>query len=177
MNSDTPDTTTADPPIDVESGTWPVVEIDPVAKLRALAAGIPLAVVDEALFDVPFERFWGFVGDLEKSTPRIEGSVHGVRILERRGDDRLRLEIRTLIGTRDEFEVVLRPGYCIMQSGRAVVGMAARPEGPHRTRYFHFEGARRFRWFLRPILAWNIRQDFRRLRRLLERESDPTGRA
>ena len=168
MSPDTPDDTTLDDRIEIEGAAWPDAPLDPVSKLKALAAALPHVAVDEALFDVPFDRFWSFIEDLENSTPRIEGPVHRVRILEKQEESRLRLQARSMIGLRDEFDVVLRPGFCVMQSKRSLVGMAARPEGPTHTRYFHFEGSTRFGWLTRPFFAWNIHQDFRRLRQLLE---------
>ncbi len=137
--------------------------------MRALAANLPHVAIDEAVFDAPFDRFWSFVEDFESNTARIEGSVSQLKILERNGD-RLRLNVRSPIGLWHEFGVVLRPGFCVMQGRFGQVGMAARPEGETQTRYFHFEGARMLGRFARPFFAWNIRQDFRRIRSLL---SDP----
>lgn len=157
----------AQEPIEFERYAWPTAEPDPVAKMRALAAALPFAAVDEIVFEVPFDRVWAFIADLEANTPRFEGNVTGARILERSGD-RLRLRTRMPGGLSTDFDVVLRPGWCLMQSRLGHVGMAARPEGPNRTRFIHFEGARRFARLARPYFRWNIRQDFRRLRALLE---------
>lgn len=179
-------------PIEANRYAWPSATLDPVARLRALAAARPHLAIDETVFDVSFERFWPFVADLEGSTPRYEGLVARAQILERRpaaatrahADDgraavgagaepeaageRLVIETRgPLPGPPMKFDVVLRPGWCLMRSSLGEVGMAAAPEGPDRTRFVHFEGSARLGRLLRPFFAWNIRQDFRRLRRLL----------
>jgi hypothetical protein len=54
-----------------------------------------------------------------------------------------------------------------MSSSRGQVGMAARPEGDDRTRFVHFERSSFLTPLTRPLFAWNIRQDFRRIRALL----------
>lgn len=155
------------PPIDAERYAWPDAEIDPVMRMRLLAAGLPHVATDEAVFDRPFERVWSFLTDFEVTTPLFEGVVGRARILERRGE-RLTIETQSpLLGPWTRFDVVLRPGFCLMQSRIGQVGMAARPEGPTTTRFFHFEGSPALGRMLRPFFAWNIRQDFRRLRRLL----------
>jgi len=169
MSSEGPDSTSspASPPVVEGCYAWPDVEIDPVLRMRALAAGLPHVAADEAVFDRPFERVWSFLTDFEVTTPRYEGIVGRARILERRGE-RLTLETQSpLLGPWTRFDVVLRPGFCLMQSRIGQVGMAARPEGPTTTRFFHFEGSPRIGRILRPFFAWNIRQDFRRLRELL----------
>jgi hypothetical protein len=159
--------TNASVALDVARYAWPSAELDPVAKMRALAVALPRSAVDEIVLDVPFERFWAFIADLENNTPRFEGTVTGVRILERSGE-RLRLRAGMPGGFSTNFDVVLRPGWCLMQSRLGQVGMAARPEGPNQTRFIHLEGARFLGRLFRPYFVWNIRQDFRRLRQLLE---------
>jgi hypothetical protein len=153
-------------PIEIDTYAWPTVELDPIAKMKAIAAALPHVAADEASFETPFERFWAYLVDFERNTARIEGTVRDTRILERHGD-RLRLEARSIIGRWDEFDVVLREGWCLMQSASGQIGMAARPEGPTRTRYYHFEGSPTLGRFARPFFAWNVRQDFKRLKRLL----------
>jgi hypothetical protein len=154
-------------PIEETCYAWPDAEIDPVMRMRALAAGLPHVAADEAVFDRSFERVWSFLTDFEVTTPLFEGVVGRARILERRGE-RLTIETQSpLLGPWTRFDVVLRPGWCLMQSRLGQVGMAARPEGPSATRFFHFEGSPALGRMLRPFFAWNIRQDFRRLRRLL----------
>ena len=153
-------------PIAIDRYAWPTADLNPVAKMRALAAGLPHVAADEAVFDVPFDQFWEFITDFENNTARIEGTVTRARILERRGDH-LKLKARSIIGLWDEFDVILRPGWCVMRARSGQIGMAAHPESPTQTRYFHFEGSPLFGRLARPFFAWNVRQDFRRLATLL----------
>lgn len=165
MSAHTP--TEAERPIDATAFAWPHVELEPVARMRALAAALPHVAVDETVFDVPFDQLWTFIADLEANTARFEGTVSRARIVERDGD-RLQLDARSPIGGPWlRFSVVLRPGWCLMRSRLGEVGMAARPEGPTTTRFIHFEGSALLGRLVRPLFAWNIRQDFRRLRTLL----------
>ena len=159
-------TDSSDDPIEIEAYAWPTTTLDPVAKMRALAAGLTNAAIDETVFDVPFDRLWPFIEDLENNTPRFEGTVNRLRILDRHGEQ-IRLEARTPIGLWVEFDCVLRSGWCIMRSSSGQVGMAAHPESPTQTRFIHFESSSLFGRLARPFFAWNIRQDFRRLRILL----------
>jgi hypothetical protein len=154
-----------DDPIEIDRYAWPTAALDPVARMRALAAGLPNAAMDETVLDVPFERFWSFIEDLENNVPRFEGAVNRLRILERR-DERLRIEARTPIGLWVSFDCVLRSGWCLMRSDSGQIGMAARPESPTQTRFIHFESSSIFGRLARPFFAWNIRGDFRRLRAL-----------
>lgn len=169
-------------PLDANAYAWPSAPLDPVARLRALAAGLPHVAIDETVFDVEFDRMWSFIEDFEQNTPRFEGAVGRARIIERRpepGNDtkgespgeRIVLDAKgPLSGPWIRFDVVLRPGWCLMSSRFGDVGMAARPEPDGRTRFVHFEGTALTGGILKPIFAWNIRQDFRRLRRLLGTE-------
>jgi hypothetical protein len=155
-----------DDPIEIEGYAWPTAALDPVAKMRALAAGLPYAAIDETIFNVPFDRFWPFIEDLETNTPRFEGAVNRLRILDRHGDQ-IRFVARTPIGSSVTFDGVLRKGWFIMRSNHAQVGMAAHPENPTQTRFIHFESSSLFGRLARPFFAWNIRRDFRRLHSLL----------
>lgn len=152
--------------IRVEEYAWPSATVDPVNRMRALAAALPNIAIDETRFDVPFDQLWSFIADLEGNTPRFEGAVTDLRILSREGDS-IRLKARTPAGFWTAFDVILRPGWCLMRSRYGHVGMAARPEGPDASRFLHFEGSSVLGRLTRPYFAWNIRQDFRRLRSLL----------
>jgi len=153
-------------PIEAHLFTWPEVSPDPVMKMRALASALPHCAVREIIFDAPFDRVWDFISDLENNTPRFEKTVARLEILNRSGDS-LRIRARMSIGLRTDFDVILRPGWCLMDSRFGQIGMAARPEGNLKTRFIHFEGSALFGRILRPYFHWNIGGDFRRLNRLL----------
>ena len=149
---------------------WPALEVDPVARLRALAASLPHVFLDECEFDAPFERAWSVIADLEGAVPRYESGVRSAEILNTTGE---RLELRTVgpFGASVRFDVVLRSGWCIMRSRFADVGMAAVPTADGRcTRFAHFEGSRLLGRAGRPLFRRRIRGDFARLARLIGAE-------
>ena len=150
---------------------WPVVELDSVQRLRILAAGLPYVFYDEAVLDAPLERVWDLVGDLEGGVPRFELGVGAVE-LTRGEDGALRASVRTRFGMQLSYAVELTPGWCVMQSPRSQIGMAAIAidEG-RRTRFAHFEGSRLLGRMAKPLFRWNIRGDFRRIREILRARS------
>ena len=152
--------------IEAHRFAWPESSPDTVMKMRAMAAALPHCAVRETVFDAPLDHVWGFISDLENSTPLFEQAVSRIEILSRSGDA-LRIRARMSIGLRTHFDVVLRPGWCLMASPVGQIGMAARPEGDSKTRFIHFEGSTLFGRILRPYFHWNIGGDFRRLARLL----------
>lgn len=134
---------------------WPTATLDPVARLRALAAGLPGVVLHERTLDAPFDVVWGFVGDLERSVPAFDRSVASIEVLSRHGD---RLRVRAASTWRMgfvplDFDVELTSGWCWMVSRPRlhVVGMAAVAAGPG-TRYAHLEGTAVASRLLRPVL-------------------------
>lgn len=102
--------------------------LDPVRRLRVLAAGVRGAMVAEGFIDAPPERVWAVAADLEGELPRLVPSVRSFRLLDGSGT-RLRALAAGPLGHRSEFEVVLEPGWCLMQSRLVVGGMAAVAEG------------------------------------------------
>jgi hypothetical protein len=111
--------------------------IDPVRRLSVIAAGVHDATLVEAVLDAPYAAVWKLASDLEKGVPQFEPSVAAVQIIERDGE-RLRIVVKTPRGLDIPMTVVLRDGYCLMQSQDASIGMAARAEGD-KTRFAHFE--------------------------------------
>jgi hypothetical protein len=135
---------------------YPSIELDPIRRLHALAAAIPGAAVAERVLDAPFEAVWDVATDFEEGVPKIEIFVGSARILSREGD---RLEVAVkypIVGLTDRLDVVLRPGWCWMQSGTAVAAMAAKAEGD-KTRFAHLEAFRiPGRRIFGPLLAAKI---------------------
>jgi hypothetical protein len=142
---------------------WPTARLDRIARLRALAAALPGAIVNEQVLDAPFDDVWAFIADLERSIPAFDGAVDRAAIDRHDGDH---LDMRTWkdpVPIPWRYGVTLRPGWCWMATRPTlhVVGMAAEPDGD-RTRYAHMEaivvsGPAALRAAVRPLLTWSGR--------------------
>ncbi|HEV7657652.1 MAG TPA: hypothetical protein VGP36_23380 [Mycobacteriales bacterium] len=108
--------------------SWPTAEIDPVRRLRVMAAAVHAPMYVEEVLDAPFETVWAVASDLERELPRLVRAMRSFTILERR-DETMTARAVSAVGHRAAFDVVLRPGWCLMQSRYVVGGMAAVPEG------------------------------------------------
>ena len=128
------------------SSREPAAALDPIRRLRVLAANIPGAAVTEDVLDAPYEAVWETVRDIEH-LGGIEVLIADPRIRSRRpdpdtGGERIQIEYKARpFGPREITDVDLRDGWCLMQSPRAIAVMAAVPEG-ERTRFAHLEAAR-----------------------------------
>jgi hypothetical protein len=116
---------------DVVGSAWPTTGLDPVRRLKVIAATTRHPVVAERHIDAPVPEVWRVASDLEGELPRI---VKGLRSFTRTGQDDPEAERFTAVAVsavrhRERFEVVLRPGYCLMQSRILLGGMAAVEEG------------------------------------------------
>jgi hypothetical protein len=150
------------------TGVWPSSELDPVRRMRILAAAIPQAAFRERVLDAAFDDLWRIAGDLEQGTPQWEKNTAALAIVRREGE-RLEVEIRSPFGIRLRALGVLRPGWCVMQGRFFAVGMAAAPEG-ERTRFAHFEAVTLPACgLLRPLLRHRIHHEFETLERLARR--------
>lgn len=143
---------------------WPVADLDPVRRLRVMAAAIPGAVVVEHVIPASFDAVWTVVSDLEREVPRLEWHVRSLRITRTDGD-RLDALVRGPIGIRDRFAGVLRPGWCWMQGRALFIGMAA-VSGPEGTLLafaagLRIPGAR----MLRPVVRRDLNRALHRLGR------------
>jgi hypothetical protein len=117
------------------------IELDPIRRLRLVAAGLRGGVVVEGVLDAPFNDVWSAATDFEHTVSRLEVLIGKARILSRDGE-RLVMDIwPPLMGPAMRMDVVLRPGWCLMQTRMTIAGMAARPEG-ERTRFAHLEAWR-----------------------------------
>ncbi len=107
---------------------WPAADLDPVRRLRVLAASVRFPVyVSEIVVPAPVEQVWAVASDLERELPRCISTVREVRITHVEGD-RLELMAFGTLGQRARFDVVLRPGWCLMRSRFVLGAMAAVPE-------------------------------------------------
>lgn len=138
------------------SEQWPVAELDPVRRLRVMAAAAPAMALAERFVDVPYERVWAEIADLERSMPRLVTDFRQVRVQGRQ------MYARGHLGQRARFDVVLEPGWCWMQSRFLIGGIAAIPENGG-TR-LAFGGGIRSR-ALRPVVGLGAGLAARSLRR------------
>jgi hypothetical protein len=152
---------------------WPTANLDPIRRARILAAVMPGGFA-EVVLDVPYERAWAWLSDLERSVPAFDAMVDTLKITSRRATPDGGGEDIRLTASRHHvpipFTVRLDDGWCLMRArGRAfLVVMAAVADGPSRTRYAQLEavplpGGR----FLQGRLARDVRRDVRGIRRLL----------
>ncbi|GHF35800.1 hypothetical protein GCM10018790_12210 [Kitasatospora xanthocidica] len=129
---------------------WPTVELDPVRRLRVMAAAAPgRPLFAERRLAAGFDAVWPVVSDLSGELP---GLISGLRSFEvgppsgggddggrddgggvdggrGPGGDRLEGLAVSVLGHRERFEIVLRSGWCLMQSRVLLGGMAAVPDG------------------------------------------------
>jgi hypothetical protein len=106
---------------------WPVAEFDPVRRMRVIAAATPGVAYAEKLIPAPFSAVWEAASDLEHELPRMVTDLRSFEIIGARGE-RMTARGRGRLGQRARFDVVPRPGWCMMQSRFLVGGMAAVPE-------------------------------------------------
>lgn len=110
-------------------GDWPVAELDPIGRMRVMAAALPGLVVVEREMAVPFEAVWAVASDLEHELPGLGGGyVTSFRYLTVE-DERREALVHGPVGIRDHFRIVLRPGWCWMEGRLLTAGMAAVPSG------------------------------------------------
>lgn len=122
---------------------WPVAELDPVRQLRVLAASLRFPVyLGEITIPAPLAQVWAVAADLEHELPRSLPTVRSARITREDGENLELLAVGTL-GQRARFDVVLRPGWCLMRSRFVLGAMAAVPDpGGDGTRFASLGGFR-----------------------------------
>lgn len=111
---------------------WPTAELDPVQRLRVMAAGLNAVMYAEEYIDAPVSEVWDVASDLEGELPHLIPTVRTFRMVPgyRPGaPERGQGWAHGPFGYRARFDVLLQPGYCLMQSRHVVGGMAAVPEG------------------------------------------------
>ena len=117
-----------------------MAELDPVRRMRVIAAVTPGAAYAEKLIPAPFGAVWEAASDLERALPRMVTDLRSFEITGALGE-RMTASARRRLGQRARFDVVLRPGWCVMQSRFLIGGMAAVPEGDV-TRFAFLGGVR-----------------------------------
>lgn len=131
---------------------WPISELDDLRRLRVMHAALPGTMLAETVLPADFDEVWSVISDVENSFPGLVPDVKSIRIVDRDGD-RMRAMVHGRSGLRAPFQMILRPGWCLMQSRFLVFGMAAVPAGDH-TRFGYLAGLRLpGKWILRPLLV------------------------
>jgi hypothetical protein len=110
------------------TGTWPTGDLDTLARLRALAAGVRGATVVEGRIPAPFDVVWPVMADLEGGFGRFQTDMRQVKVESVDGDRVIALA-RSRLGFRARLRGVLRPGWCWLQSRFLLIGMAAVADG------------------------------------------------
>ena len=132
------------------------VQLDPIERLRVLARALPGSGMREATIDAPFDAVWRAATDIEGVIPQVEPFVRRAQIV-RRDDERVQAIVKSPLLPAMQMEVLVRPGWCVMQTRMGMAAWAARPEGD-RTRLAHLE-AFRFpgKRLLGPLLRLKMR--------------------
>ncbi|MFI6898397.1 hypothetical protein ACIBM4_30210 [Streptomyces sp. NPDC050256] len=107
---------------------WPTANLDPVRRLRVMAAGLNAAMYAEAHLDLPLADIWAIAEDLEGELPYLVPTIRDFRCRPT-GTDRFPADASGPLGHAARFDVVLQPGWCLMQTRQIVGGMAAVEEG------------------------------------------------
>ncbi|WP_063754852.1 SRPBCC family protein [Streptomyces sp. NRRL F-2580] len=103
---------------------WPVAELDAVRRLRVIARSTPGAGFAEQLIDAPLDQVWALASDLENQLPVMITDIRSFTVTSAVGEH-LEARARSPLGLRTRFDVVMRPGWCLMQSRFVLGGMAA----------------------------------------------------
>ncbi len=119
---------------------WPTADLNPIRRLQVMAATIPGTVLAGTVIPEPFDRVWAVASDLEVELPHLVRDFRTVHITAGYGE-RLELRARGYLGQRARFDVLLRPGWCWMQSRFLLGGMAAAPH-PDGTSFAFLGGIR-----------------------------------
>ncbi|MEU4195789.1 hypothetical protein AB0E69_28065 [Kribbella sp. NPDC026611] len=105
---------------------WPRAELTDVERFRALAAGVPGAVVTERVLQEEPDQVKALLADLD-TFAAIQADLTSATLLEQDGD-RVVVLARGKRGQRARLTGQLRPGWCWLQSRFLIIGMAAAPE-------------------------------------------------
>ncbi|QKW07754.1 hypothetical protein HUT18_16555 [Streptomyces sp. NA04227] len=107
---------------------WPSAGLDAVRRLRVMAAGLHAGMYAEAHLDLPVSEVWAIAGDLEGELPHLIPTLRAFHCHPSVTGRQLGMAYGPF-GHSARFDVLLQPGWCLMQSRYVVGGMAAVPEG------------------------------------------------
>ena len=84
---------------------WPVADLDPIRRLRVLAAATPGTDLTELIIDAPPELVWQTASNLQAEMPRLVRDFRSVTITQG-GGERLVMHARGYLGQRARFDVL-----------------------------------------------------------------------
>ncbi|MER5733823.1 hypothetical protein ABT084_36775 [Streptomyces sp. NPDC002138] len=116
-----------------------VPEFDPVRRMRVLAAALDAPMHAEAHINAPFAEVWTVAADLERELPHLVPGLLSLTVED--GPRGRTARACGPCGREGRFDLVLQPGWCLMQSPEVFGGMAAVAEGGG-TRFAVFGGLR-----------------------------------
>lgn len=112
------------------NSSWPTAELDPVRRLKVVASASKHPVYAERRFELPLDQVWSVASDLQNELPLLISGLRSFTVARPLGGgDRLEGHAVSAIGHRERFDIVLRPGWCLMQSKVLSSGMAAAADG------------------------------------------------
>ncbi|MFI7007048.1 hypothetical protein [Streptomyces sp. NPDC050145] len=161
----------------MSGGGWPTAELDPVRRLKVIAAASGRPVYAERRFAFPVERVWAVASDLENELPLLVSGLRSFAVApageggRAAAGDRFEGRAVSALGHRERFDIVLRPGWCLMQSAVLGSGMAARADGDDGCLFAFYSSLRIPGGQLadRVRAPWSARRAERMLDRLAER--------
>jgi hypothetical protein len=124
------------------SADWPVAELDAVRRLRVIASATPGTTFGELHIDAPIDEVWETATDLERQMPLLINDIRSFAVTSFDSAGRpVEALARSPLGMRARFDIVHRPGFCVMQSRFVIGGLAAVAE-EEGTRFGFFGGLR-----------------------------------
>jgi hypothetical protein len=148
--------------------TWPIAGFDEIRRLRVLHAAMPGTLIAETRLRMPFAQVWEALDDIGTAFPELLPDVRRIDVDNRTGE-RFTADVTGKSGLRSRFEIVMRPGWCVMRSRFLTFAMAAVPDGEHTTFGYltgvRFPGTRRYGGLLRPLHGVLARRTIRRFER------------
>jgi hypothetical protein len=152
---------------------WPTASLDPIARAKVLGRAIPSAAWQETIVDVPYERAWSWIRDLERSVPSFDRVVSRLRVRAvhvEDGAEQLALSVSNF-GIPIPFEARIEEGFCLMQARARLylVVMAATPaDDGRRAHVLHLEAVPLpGTGFLRRFIQREVKNDLANMTRLL----------
>jgi hypothetical protein len=155
---------------DVAGAGWPIASLDPIGRVRLLAAQVPGCVLVERVLPGSAAELWAYLSDLANigSFDQFVGrvAIHERRVVAEVPDGPVEELVASAHvpawGPGLRMDIRLEPGICVMQARARLylVVMAVADEGEGRVRHAHLEGVPLpGAGILRPLLRRHVAAD------------------